>query len=870
MRSRFAKIDHETPHISWDLGGRCGTMLRSGRVSTGGIGVVALVLLLTLTPRTAYTECTTVKPLLFSFPCDLSGSYVASFETFFPRVETLQNTLDLTLIDEATPDESTVVTSYDGVLSLQGHMFNFRSPPPLPFLGTAEILWDVSGEVEWAIRDGEAGWLLERGIFTYEPRPSSLPCLGNSSGDRPLTVPSTWQVFPEVVAESDLTDAGFNTRIPFAGTRTTKDVATAGACVPVDCVPEPGFSECDVSLGLTTSTRFDLAAGITAMPSEGTIKGRLTSVTPLMILDDDGQLTETNTIERATVELFEQDTSVREQSRDELVEEYITFLQEQGRFLLRSNIVIPETDGKFSFEHLPVIDLESNEILYTIQVSDARTEVVDPNDPSRTRVTHFEQDVLPNVVPEEEDPFTITEHGILLIPLEGFVVNTTLDAEDLARDDDECAISVTPVGETPTCTLRAAIQQANATPGRDLITFDIPGPPPHTITPQSKLPSLKDPVIIDGSTQPRGEPDEPKIILDGRLAGPNHGYVVKAASEIIGQRIINFEGVGIKLTRKGGGSSITGNIIGIADGGLPGANSQGIHIKFSSNNTIGGITAVPGKAPGNVISGNRREGISILADQRVEGNATGNVIMGNLIGTIAAAVVGQERGNGHDGVFILNADHTVIGGTQAGAGNVISGNGTLSGEGILEGFGVKIFGSMAEGNQVIGNLIGINTAGDGSLGNRGSGVDIQSAPRNIIRRNEIGGNGRHGVDISGEGARGNIVQRNLIGETSNGVHVPNDESGVRIRNQAKKNTIGGMDPDDGNTITTDNHSGVVVRSQKAKNNAILSNNIKIVDVQPGITIGIDLGNDGVTDNDEGDDDKGPNKRQNFPTLLKAC
>ena len=104
----------EKRHRSWNLRGWFGSM--------------ALILLFTLTPRTAYTECTTIKPLLFSSPCDFSGSYVADFQTFSPREEMLRNTLDLTLIDEVTPDESTVIASYDGVLSLQGHMFNFRSP----------------------------------------------------------------------------------------------------------------------------------------------------------------------------------------------------------------------------------------------------------------------------------------------------------------------------------------------------------------------------------------------------------------------------------------------------------------------------------------------------------------------------------------------------------------------------------------------------------------------------------------------------------------------------------------------------------------------------------------------------------------------
>src|SRR5690242_12990080 len=70
-----------------------------------------------------------------------------------------------------------------------------------------------------------------------------------------------------------------------------------------------------------------------------------------------------------------------------------------------------------------------------------------------------------------------------------------------------------------TMTLREAINAANSSPGLDTISFDIPGPGPHTIAPLTPLPQVTDPVIIDGTTQP-GYAGAPIIELTGVSAPP--------------------------------------------------------------------------------------------------------------------------------------------------------------------------------------------------------------------------------------------------------------------------------------------------------------------------------------------------------------
>ena len=95
------------------------------------------------------------------------------------------------------------------------------------------------------------------------------------------------------------------------------------------------------------------------------------------------------------------------------------------------------------------------------------------------------------------------------------VVNTNDDIDDGVCDANHCS-------------LREAINAANATSGTAEIDFNIPGAGPHTIQPLSALPTITDPVIIDGYTQPGASPNTNgpglgsnavlKIELDGTSA----------------------------------------------------------------------------------------------------------------------------------------------------------------------------------------------------------------------------------------------------------------------------------------------------------------------------------------------------------------
>src|SRR5207244_2982572 len=88
---------------------------------------------------------------------------------------------------------------------------------------------------------------------------------------------------------------------------------------------------------------------------------------------------------------------------------------------------------------------------------------------------------------------------------------------------------VTNIDDGGTGSLRQAIVDANANPGHDTITFCIPGAGVHTITPLAPgLPTITDPVTIDGYTQEGASPntngpsqgDNAVLLIEISGAGP--------------------------------------------------------------------------------------------------------------------------------------------------------------------------------------------------------------------------------------------------------------------------------------------------------------------------------------------------------------
>jgi VCBS repeat-containing protein len=452
------------------------------------------------------------------------------------------------------------------------------------------------------------------------------------------------------------------------------------------------------------------------------------------------------------------------------------------------------------------------------------------------------------------------------------VVDTVSDTAD--GNTSSIANLLANKGADGKVSLREAILAANNTAnsgGPDVIQFNIPGGGLHTIQPGSALPTITDPVLIDGWTQ-SGFSGPPLIELDGSLAGANvQGLTISGGNTTVRGLVINrFTGNGILITGSGN-SQIEGNYIGTdATGTVALGNGfggvlinnglAGILIYGSASNVIGGSTAASRNIISGQLTGGAVDGVDIVGT-----GSTGNIIEGNYIGTDVTGTISLAN---YNGVYVNEGSNNTVGGTVPGAGNLVSGN---------YDDGVQFTSTSATNNFVLGNLIGTDVTGTLALGND-SGVLIQDATNNQIggtapgAANVIAGNLNSGILLFGSNAMGNVIQGNFIGTDLTGtLNLGNAPYGIVFTNQTdssgnagypSKNTVGGTGANAGNTIAHNSAGGIVAGGGSGNalfGNAILANG----------GLGIDLGNNGVTPNDLLDLDAGANNLQNLPVLTGA-
>ncbi len=433
-------------------------------------------------------------------------------------------------------------------------------------------------------------------------------------------------------------------------------------------------------------------------------------------------------------------------------------------------------------------------------------------------------------------------------------VNTTVEIAN--------PLIVTTTADSGAGSLRAAIDYANKTPGTDTISFNVAGAGVHTITPLSSLPTITDPVIIDGFTQPGASPYDPvtgadplfQIELSGTSAGGDaNGLTIAAGNTtvrgLVIDRFVSASSTGgnaIALLTNGN-DRIEGNFVGTDPGGTKAmGNSFGVAIESGSGNTIGGSTA----AARNIISGNFTDGVVVA-----NFSANSTVIRGNSIGT---GWHGNEAlGNGGWGVELQGSSVVV-------ARNLITNNGN---DGILAGdfetiMGNRIVTNSAAGVREFGNGTTIGgPAGDGGnviSGNAGDGIAVQNPIATF----------------------GNVVQNNLIGTDLGTVYFPfgNGGDGVSISTSGEfgggsYNTIGDSvttpsSTSDGNVIAFNDRNGVSISSENGSapsNDSVAGNSIF-----SNTLLGIDLGNDGETPNGSHGQQPGPNHWQEFPVITSAA
>jgi CSLREA domain-containing protein len=380
-----------------------------------------------------------------------------------------------------------------------------------------------------------------------------------------------------------------------------------------------------------------------------------------------------------------------------------------------------------------------------------------------------------------------------------FTVNSAADTFDANPGDGLCSDA------NGMCTLRAVAGeiQSNAGPGPFAVNFNIPaaGVPTISTPGHSGFGHFNKPVVIDGTTQPAGRVE----IIDTtghygllRIAGGNstvRGLVMSGSAEAIHLVSSNNVVEGCYLGTNADGTAASGRRF-----------ESGVVIT-APNNLIGGTSP----AARNVISGASTYGVHVAA-------GAGNAIRGNYIGTDASgtAAIGNRYG------IVTMAPDTVIGGSEPGAGNLLSGNG-ISGV----GGGNAIYFNANTGlvyATVQGNLFGTDASGEALIGNTGAAIYAVS----LGGVTTIGGTapgagnviaGSVGASVAAPGGiyvtsdlshnPSTYVQGNRIGTNVAGTAaMPNHGPGIRL--DRYNAVVGGSAPGAGNLISGNSEDGIYV------------------------------------------------------------
>jgi hypothetical protein len=323
-----------------------------------------------------------------------------------------------------------------------------------------------------------------------------------------------------------------------------------------------------------------------------------------------------------------------------------------------------------------------------------------------------------------------------------FTVNNPADT-----DDGTCDLA--------DCTLDEAIDAANTDTVHDTILFNVAGP----VTTTGVVVTQR--VTIDGGS-PRTEVAGSFDVLSLNVAGSQPSTI---RNLVIRGPNANF-GVGIRIASSAP-TVVENNFIGTNAAGTVGSgHHSGVLVEGTGAVTI----------RGNLISDNVR-GISI-------GLGSDHLIEGNRIGTDASGTATLPN---VDGVHVPAGTASVtVGGTAAGAGNLISGNAAN---------GVAV---AADASLVEGNVIGLDATGTAALGND-EGVHVSggvaqvggtaAGAANVVSGNRIGVHHLNGTAV---------VQGNRIGTRVDGTGSPasgNTQYGIVSNEFASGGlTVGGVGP----------------------------------------------------------------------------
>ena len=418
-----------------------------------------------------------------------------------------------------------------------------------------------------------------------------------------------------------------------------------------------------------------------------------------------------------------------------------------------------------------------------------------------------------------------------------FIVTWTTDEPDASPGDGVCLSS------NLRCTLRAAIQEANANAGADIIQFESSV---IAIPLFSPLPALSD---ASGGTTINGGSNLVSIL--GNFAG--------AAADGLTLNSNNNKIQALEIT------TFFGNAIVInGDNNFVGVDGDNINDALEGNvirsNGMNGILVNTG-ADNNRIAGNR---LGVDRNGTAKQNGGTGIVLGganNRVGVLGDGISDNLEGNyismsGQEGIFVFNSGNAIAGNTIY--FNTLEGilvslcNLTLigtNGDGVGDAYegnlirynqknGIKLY--MAAETTIAGNRIGVNDSGTAEVGNTNNGIYSVGSYASLIgtdgagsgaaaEGNLISGNFGHGILL--ENSYSFTIAGNIIGADQSGTLPLGNFDGIQLvdspSNIIGTNGDGIGDAFETNLISGNSRNGIAVLTSTSNLNTIAGNRIGV-------------------------------------------
>ncbi|HEU5252329.1 MAG TPA: right-handed parallel beta-helix repeat-containing protein [Solirubrobacterales bacterium] len=347
-----------------------------------------------------------------------------------------------------------------------------------------------------------------------------------------------------------------------------------------------------------------------------------------------------------------------------------------------------------------------------------------------------------------------------LATAEQFRVDTTADEVDAVLGNETC---LTAAGK---CSLRAALEEANATPGEfDEVRFEeevFEGDADSVVELASPLPTIVAPLTLAGPeceteagvvgpcAEISGDPSVPALAVEG---------VEEVTIELVA---VTGAEVGIELV-EAERFWLRSNWIGTSLDGGPAGNDTGILVGPGSDRSrVGG----EGPGAGNLIANNSGVGLEIRGASNVR-------VLGNRLGVTPAGTAAAANGSNvavssaAASVALENTIGTRVSPEAAATPACDGGCNLISGS---AGPGIDLSGSGGSGppvaTTIAGNLVGFDATGEGTIANDEAGAYVGAAPQTTVGGAKAGDANRFAggpAAIESGPAPGLAIRGNLIG-----------------------------------------------------------------------------------------------------------